>query len=203
MERKLKELTQKKHKKQTDKIKFKNHKTTKEAKVNQKAKMSTATTSTDTQTTITLKGSIQIVSKFFHTAINSILYQRGIYQPETFRRDSKYGLTVLITTDNGLLEYLDNVMKQMEVWLGDGDEQRLVVVVTGLDSGETLERWQYNVAVDKDASNENAGDSTNSRNNSAKVGKKSIRDIHNEIQAIIRQITASVSLLFAFVLDYL
>lgn len=159
--------------------------------------MSTAT-ATNTQTTITLKGSIQIVSEFFHTAINSILYQRGIYQPETFRRDSKYGLTVLTTTDNGLLEYLDNVMKQMEVWLGDGDVQRLVVVVTGLDSGETLERWQFNVAVDKEGSGsgdvENGGDATNSQK-SSKVGKKSIRDIHNEIQAIIRQITASVTFL--------
>ena len=158
--------------------------------------MSTATATTDTQTVITLKGSIQIVSEFFHTAINSILYQRGIYQPETFRRDSKYGLTVLITTDNGLLEYLDNVMKQMEVWLTDGDVQRLVVVVTGLDSGETLERWQFNVSVEKDGTNdsENSGDQTNTmKTSSAKVGKKSIRDIHNEIQAIIRQITASVS----------
>ena len=33
--------------------------------------------STDTQTEITLKGSVDIVSEFFFTAINSILYQRG------------------------------------------------------------------------------------------------------------------------------
>ena len=32
---------------------------------------------TDTQTEITLKGSVDIVSEFFFTAINSILYQRG------------------------------------------------------------------------------------------------------------------------------
>ena len=34
---------------------------------------------TDTQTEITLKGSVDIVSEFFFTAINSILYQRGKY----------------------------------------------------------------------------------------------------------------------------
>lgn len=150
-------------------------------------------TSTDTQTIITLKGSIAIISEFFHTAINSILYQRGIYQPETFRRESKYGLTVLITTDNGLLEYLDNVMKQMEVWLTDGDVQRLVVVVTGLDSGETLERWQFNVAVEQPHHNNNANNGNSNNNNNS--GNKSMRDIHNEIQAIIRQITASVTFL--------
>jgi hypothetical protein len=34
-------------------------------------------TATDTQTVITLKGSVAIVKDFFFTAINSILYQRG------------------------------------------------------------------------------------------------------------------------------
>ena len=32
---------------------------------------------TDNKTEITLKGSVDIVSEFFFTAINSILYQRG------------------------------------------------------------------------------------------------------------------------------
>jgi mitotic spindle assembly checkpoint protein MAD2 len=165
------------------------------------------TTSTDTKV-ITLTGSIQIVSEFFHTAINSILYQRGIYQPETFRRESKYGLTILTTTDEGLLSYLQNVMDQMEVWLKDGNVQRLVVVVTGVDSEETLERWQFNVSVEGDedgidgidgiGGNENKNEmnmdkGSSSTSKSSKIGKKSIVDIHNEIQAIIRQITASVS----------
>jgi len=34
-------------------------------------------TATSNQTEITLKGSVDIVSDFFFTAINSILYQRG------------------------------------------------------------------------------------------------------------------------------
>ena len=34
---------------------------------------------TDNQTEITLKGSVDIVSEFFFYAINSILYQRGKY----------------------------------------------------------------------------------------------------------------------------
>ena len=175
--------------------------------------------STDTKTIITLKGSVAIVSEFFFTAINSILYQRGIYQPETFRRESKYGLTVLTTTDEGLLEYLNNIMGQMETWLLDGDVQRLVLVVSGIDSGETLERWQFNVDVDEkkkkkgsnvdidvdgagptgmdvDVKDENDAPATNVK----KEGKsgKTIKEIHNEIQAIIRQITASVSALFDY-----
>jgi hypothetical protein len=34
-------------------------------------------TATENQTEITLKGSVDVVSEFFFTAINSILYQRG------------------------------------------------------------------------------------------------------------------------------
>mmetsp|Transcript_21008 Transcript_21008/g.44327 ORF Transcript_21008/g.44327 Transcript_21008/m.44327 type:complete len:228 (+) Transcript_21008:166-849(+) len=160
--------------------------------------------STDTQTEITLKGSVDIVSEFFFTAINSILYQRGIYQPETFKRESKYDLTVLTTTDDGLLKYLSQVMAQVESWLLNGDVQRLVVVVSGVDSGETLERWQFNVALDDEAGvagtdenrapNPNVNDS-NSDGNINKKNRKRLKEIHNEIQAIIRQITASVTFL--------
>eukprot|EP00986_Skeletonema_menzelii_P004140 scaffold1384_cov140-Skeletonema_menzelii.AAC.3 len=35
----------------------------------------------------------------------------------------------------------------MESWLTDGDVQRLALVVSRIDSGETLERWQFNVSA--------------------------------------------------------
>ena len=149
---------------------------------------------TDTQTEITLKGSVDIVSEFFFTAINSILYQRGIYQPETFKRESKYGLTVLTTTDDGLLKYMAQVMAQVDSWLLSGDVQRLVVVVSGVDSGETLERWQFNVALEED-DGENAHPNKAASSSSGKKSSKSLKEIHGEIQAIIRQITASVTFL--------
>jgi mitotic spindle assembly checkpoint protein MAD2 len=86
---------------------------------------------------------------------------------------------------------MSQVMAQVEAWLLSGDIQRFVVVVSGVDSGETLERWQFNVTLDEDA------DAENSRPNSQKAApsKKSIKEIHGEIQAIIRQITASVTFL--------
>lgn len=81
-------------------------------------------------------------------------------------------------------------MSQVDSWLQNGDVQRLVVVVSGIDSCETLERWQFNVSLDE------AADSENCRPNSQQVpGKKTIKEIHGEIQAIIRQITASVTFL--------
>ncbi|GMH90365.1 hypothetical protein TL16_g11747, partial [Triparma laevis f. inornata] len=127
---------------------------------------------TATSAEITLKGSIAIITEFFNYSINSILYQRGIYPPESFSRSSKYGLTVLTSDDEELKVYLKQIMGQMEKWMTDGDVERLVVVVTGVDSGETLERWQFNVSVQEEK-----------------------EEIHFEISALIRQITASVTFL--------
>ena len=92
----------------------------------------------------------------------------------------------------------------MESWLTDGDVQRLVVVVSGIDSGETLERWQFNVSVEN-GQNAHVGTDENVSHNVVKksmggdkakgTGSKTVNEVHDEIQAIIRQITASVTFL--------
>jgi hypothetical protein len=46
--------------------------------------------------------------------INSILYQRGLYAPETFTRVQQYGLTLLVTTDDELKKYLNNVLTDVK-----------------------------------------------------------------------------------------
>lgn len=49
-----------------------------------------------------------------HSALPcSILYQRGIYPQETFQQKKHYGLSMMMTKDDGLLAYLSNVTKQM------------------------------------------------------------------------------------------
>ena len=82
---------------------------------------------------ITLKGSTQIVTSFFAHAVNrcailqgafithrsegqvcrSILYQRGIYPPESFKQQKAFGITVMVSTDPGLSKYLTTVLQQM------------------------------------------------------------------------------------------
>jgi hypothetical protein len=68
---------------------------------------------TETSSVITLKGSTEIVTEFFEYSINSILYQRGIYPPETFKRVPKYGLAMMLTTDEALSAYISNIMHQL------------------------------------------------------------------------------------------
>jgi mitotic spindle assembly checkpoint protein MAD2 len=134
-----------------------------------------------------------------------LFYFEGIYMPETFARELKYGLTCLTTTDEGLLQYLSNVQRQVNSWLETGTIQRLVLVVKGVETMQTLERWQFNVAIDETVhpndDTENQAHNNNVNRNHGVVDtkptdkKKSIQEIHKEIQAIIRQITASVTFL--------
>ena len=44
----------------------------------------------------------------------SILYQRGIYPPEMFKRGNKYGLPLLMATDATLRKYLDQVLAKLK-----------------------------------------------------------------------------------------
>ena len=135
----------------------------------------------DTQS-ISLRGSVDLVQEFFEYAINSILYQRGIYPPEEFRRVAKYGLSMMVASDDGLQIYLKKILAQLKTWLEEGDVQRLVVVVTGVETNETLERWTFAV---------NACDTENA----APSQSADVKAITKQIQAIIRQITASVTFL--------
>jgi mitotic spindle assembly checkpoint protein MAD2 len=65
----------------------------------------------------------------------------------------------------------------------NGSVQKLVLVVKGVDSGETLERWVFDCETTK-------------TNDMADIkSTKPEKDIMHEIQAIMRQITASVTFL--------
>ncbi|XP_009571911.1 PREDICTED: mitotic spindle assembly checkpoint protein MAD2A, partial [Fulmarus glacialis] len=93
-----------------------------------------------------------------------------IYPPETFTRVQKYGLTLLVTTDLELKNYLNNVVEQMK---GGGS----------IENNEVLERWQFDIECDKTAKDESA------------PREKSQKAIQDEIRSVIRQITATVTFL--------
>ena len=135
----------------------------------------------EASTSIDLRGSTEIVVEFFEYCVNSILYQRAIFPPESFKRTSKYGLAMMMATEEGLVAYIANITRQLESWLLGGAVKKLVLVVKGVESGDTLERWVFN--CDASGSAENA------------KSDKAIKEITNEIQAIVRQITASVTFL--------
>jgi len=152
---------------------------------------------TSVSNVINLKGSTDLVTEFFDYSVNSILYQRAIYPPETFARDSKYGLAMMTTTDTSLREYINTIMGQLKNWLLDGRVKKLVLVVKGVESNDTLERWVFDCESTGNSNDNNNDNSSSSSSTSKKKKdtKKSQKEIQNEIQAVLRQITASVTFL--------
>ncbi|XP_022782454.1 mitotic spindle assembly checkpoint protein MAD2A-like [Stylophora pistillata] len=138
---------------------------------------------------ITLKGSAELVTEFFGYGINNILYQRGIYPADSFKREQFYDLTLFVCVNKDLQDYLSNVLKQFKDWLEDNALQRIVMVISEIDSDEVLERWQFDIQCEKTEQTENK------KGTGKPPASKSKKDIQREMRDVIRQITASVTFL--------
>lgn len=49
---------------------------------------------------------------FSDYAVNSVLYQRGIYPPDEFEQTKAYGLPMLVSKEKGVKSFIDNIMTQ-------------------------------------------------------------------------------------------
>ncbi|KAH0568748.1 mitotic spindle assembly checkpoint protein MAD2A [Cotesia glomerata] len=140
---------------------------------------------------ITLKGSAELVKKYLQYGVNSILYQRGIYPPETFEPAEQFGMFILMSTDDKIKTFLDTVLSQVEEWLLQRKVQQVTLVITNVNTKEVLEKWDFKVDY------EGKVESTDGNNPSAlpEVGTKDVPSIQKEIREVIRQITGTVSFL--------
>ncbi|CAG87370.2 DEHA2D16412p [Debaryomyces hansenii CBS767] len=136
---------------------------------------------------LALKGSSKIVADYFEFAINSILFQRGIYPPEDFHTIKKYGLPLLVSADDDVKAYIEKIMSQVKRWIYGRKIGKLVVVIISKSTAEVVERWEFNIEILQDNENNNEDDK--------QEVEKPREESHREIQMIIRQITSSVSYL--------
>jgi mitotic spindle assembly checkpoint protein MAD2 len=109
--------------------------------------MSTAQAVAPTRQHLTLSGSSLLVRDFFCYSLQSILYQRALYPPEDFKAVRKYGLQMLVAIDDALATYIDAAMRQLAAWLEQGAVSRVVVAIVDTETGDTVERWQFDVDV--------------------------------------------------------
>lgn len=99
-------------------------------------------------------------------------------------------------------------MSQLNKWMIGGKISKLVVVITSKETGEHVERWQFDVQIFKQAAAGRKKSATADKENSAAAAdsenvaaaeeptqEKTETQIQQEIQAIFRQITASVTFL--------
>ncbi|KAJ9092448.1 hypothetical protein QFC22_005682 [Naganishia vaughanmartiniae] len=155
---------------------------------------------TRTNQAISLKGSTKIVTEFFEYSVNSILYQRNVYPADDFRMVKKYGLPMLITSDESLKEYLGTILKQVHEWLMTDTINRLVLAITSKETLETLERWQFDIIREDDDSRPTSstvpeGTTINGIQKDKPKKEKTEKEVQTEIREIMKQITASVTFL--------
>ncbi|CAK7218055.1 Mitotic spindle checkpoint component mad2 [Sporothrix eucalyptigena] len=157
---------------------------------------------------LSLKGSAKLVSEFFQYSIHSILFQRGVYPAEDFTAVKKYGLNMLVSSDDQVRAYVKKIMSQLDRWMVGGQISKLVLVITDKDTGEHVERWQFDVQIfgnkkskktkgektDKSMAASTA-DKENADSAQEAPAEKTEAEIQAEIAAIFRQITASVTFL--------
>ncbi|KAF9206065.1 Mitotic spindle checkpoint component mad2 [Haplosporangium sp. Z 27] len=132
----------------------------------------------------------------------------------------KYGLNMLVTTDPQVKSHMREILKQVEAWLMACKVEKLILAIKSKETMTVLERWQFDIQNTKDhhatlnsssspsgqnQNKENLGfyssdtDSTavsaGPTNQKTEKTEKTEKEIQTEIQAILRQITASVTFL--------
>ncbi|VDP11352.1 unnamed protein product [Onchocerca flexuosa] len=157
-------------------------------------------TDTKIRDVICLKGSAQLVQEFFHFGLNSILYQRGIYPADSFIREKKYGLTMLVTNNPELQKFLAPLLEQVKHWLESKQLRKLVVVISNIQTKDVLERWQFDIDTDPNIQQYGYFDIIFVRSKGDYFSENSTRQkdekkIRQEMADVIRQITASVTFL--------
>ncbi|KAJ8679116.1 hypothetical protein QAD02_014903 [Eretmocerus hayati] len=142
---------------------------------------------------ITLKGSAELVREYLLYGINNILYQRGIYPPETFEPLEHFGLCILMSVDPKIKEFFKNVLGQVQEWLVLKKIQKITLVISNVNTKEVLEKWDFNVEYEITPMNGNVKEEGTQK--LPEVGTKDLKTIQKEIREVIRQITGTVSFL--------
>lgn len=132
--------------------------------------------------------------------MNTILFQRGVYPAEDFTPVKKYGLNMLVASDDQVKAYIRKIIGQLNKWMQKSIISKFVVVVTSKETGEHVERWQFDVNVlgkgSKSTTKTTVPEKENDGDAPSEIEtEKTEAQIQEEIQAIFRQITASVTFL--------
>lgn len=52
---------------------------------------------------------------------------------------------MLVSADDQVRAYIKRIMSQLDKWMAGGKISKLVIVITDKDTGEIVERWQFDV----------------------------------------------------------
>ncbi|CCI48503.1 unnamed protein product [Albugo candida] len=173
--------------------------------------MMESSTTPSQENVITLKGSTELVAEFFHYGINrfrlvlyygynhlrvhiiaSYINEVSIQQKPLSKKYNMVSIWSSPPMKSSITFYqhsCSNYLPIFEDWASKCQVQKVVLVITGVESKEVLERWVFDVQTPLHLERNHSDQQSSQR----KV--KARKAIVSEIQAVIRQITASVSFL--------
>ncbi|KAJ8865765.1 hypothetical protein PR048_033287 [Dryococelus australis] len=139
-------------------------------------------TCTSIKSAVTLEGSATIIREYLYFAINSVLYQRGVYGPKSFNMVKEFGLPVLVTIDERLKQYLSKVLDTMKAWITDKKLRVVCLFIKDKTNEETVESWEFVIRY---------------RDGDANEGKDGVdlAVVQKEIRKVLRQISSSITYL--------
>ncbi|CEI97384.1 hypothetical protein RMCBS344292_11518 [Rhizopus microsporus] len=142
----------------------------------------------------TVKKILSIKKNMYLISLNdSILYQRGIYPSDDFDVTTKYGMNTVVTNNPELRQYIDKIIKQIEIWLKSNSISKLVIVIRSVETDEVLERWHFDIELNNGENGIPMPENIPPEQ-AVEIQKETIR----QIRGILRQITSSVSYLPEF-----
>lgn len=130
--------------------------------------------------------SSDVIADYLEHCFYSILYQRSVYPVSDFFAGTAFGGAQVIRCSNqSIVSYVQTFLRQIKLWIDAGALRDVSIVIA--EASETadlpLERWTFSLKPQsKEAAKRHSNDSSTIR----------------EIQALMRQITASVTFLPLF-----
>ncbi|KAK8207573.1 Mitotic spindle checkpoint component mad2 [Zalaria obscura] len=109
-------------------------------------------------------------------------------------------LALKVSQDDQVKAYIKKIMSQLSRWMQKSKISKLVIVITSKETGEHVERWQFDVQIFGKESKKRTSEKPADKENDSPAGdeqtaEKTEQEIQAEIQSVFRQITASVTFL--------
>jgi mitotic spindle assembly checkpoint protein MAD2 len=89
-----------------------------------------------------------------------------------FFRVKKYGLNMMVSLDDQVKAYVKKIMSQLNKWIQKSKISKLVIVITSKETGEHLERWQFDVCVNSRAQRGHHADISRSTSSTTRASQR-------------------------------
>lgn len=69
-------------------------------------------------------------------------------QPQNYPSPHSILTAAAVSADDQVKAYIKKIMSQLNKWMAGGKISKLVVVITDRETGEHVERWQFDVCFE-------------------------------------------------------